>query len=266
MSSPHKHNRYSDSNILTMESVYGAGFLSPGGADEVAQIVADLPVEGAEVLDLGCGLGGASIALVRDHAAAHVTGVDIEPAVLARAAALVAESGLSDRVTLRETTPGPLPFEDARFDFVYASAVTCHIENLPPFFAEIRRVLRPGGSFTGGEWFIGRNVAAYSQWDDMLREKGLNFFFVRWEHFGDALRKAGFDAPSFKDRSDAVSALCTGILERVRGELRPELQSNLGTAGYEAFESWAESRNLAVAGGGALYRHFLARNPGPTGA
>ena len=266
MASPHKHNRYSDSNIHTMESVYGKGFLSPGGAEEVAEIVTALPVKGAEVLDVGCGLGGASIALVRDHGAAHVTGVDIEAAVLARAETLVAESGLSERVTLREVAPGPLPLDDGHFDIAYASAVTCHIEDLLPFFTEMRRVLRPGGHFTGGEWFIGRNTAAYSQWDDMLRAKGLNFYFVSWERFRDALEKAGFETPEFRDRSEAVSALCTRILEQVRGELRPSLESTLGRAGYEAFESWAASRNMAVAEDGAHYRHFLARKPGPEGA
>ena len=266
MASPHQHNRYSDSNIHTMESVYGTGFLSPGGAEEVAEIVAPLGIEGAEVLDIGCGLGGASVALVRDHGAAHVTGVDIEGAVLVRAESLVAESGLSERITLREVAPGPLPLGDERFDLVYASAVTCHIEDLLSFFAEMRRVLRPGGHFTGGEWFIGRNTAAYAQWDDMLRAKGLNFYFVSWERFCDALEKAGFETPEFRDRSEAVSALCTRILERVRGELRPSLESSLGRAGYEAFESWAASRRMAVAEGGAHYRHFLARNPGPESA
>ena len=221
MPSPHHHNRYSDSNIHTMETVYGKGFLSPGGAEEVAQVVAPFAVNGAKVLDVGCGLGGASIALVRDHRAAHVTGVDIEPAVLARAKSLVAESGLSERVTLREVPPGALPFEDERFDLVYATAVTCHIEDLPPFFAEMRRVLRPGGHFTGGEWFIGRNTAAFSQWDDMLRAKGLNFYFVTWERYREALEAAGFEAPDFKERTDAVSALCTRVLEQVRGELSP---------------------------------------------
>ena len=266
MASPHKHNRYSDSNIHTMESVYGTGFLSPGGAEEVAEIVAPLGIEGAEVLDVGCGLGGASIALARNHGAAHVTGVDIEAAVLARAETLVAESGLSERVTLREVTPGPLPLDDGRFDIVYASAVTCHVEDLLPFFTEMRRVLRPGGHFTGGEWFIGPNTAAYSQWDDMLRAKGLNFYFVSWERFRGALEKAGFETPGSRDRSEAVSALCTRILEQVRGELRPSLESSLGRAGYEAFESWAASRKVAVAEGGAHYRHFLARNPDPESA
>ena len=264
MASPHKHNRYSDSNIHTMESVYGTGFLSPGGAEEVAQIVADLPVEGAEVLDLGCGLGGASIALVRDHAAAHVTGVDIEPAVLARAATLVAESGLSDRVTLRETTPGPLPFENARFDVVYASAVTCHIENLPPFFAEIRRVLRRGGSFTGGEWFIGRNVSAYSQWDDMLREKGAQLLL---RAVGEVRRRAPQRPVSTPQRSrtEAMpSPRCArGFSSGFVASFARSFSPPSGRPATKHSRAGRRPGTWRWPGGGALYRHFAGPKSRP---
>ena len=266
MAEPHKQNCYSDSNIHTMESVFGEGFLSAGGLEDVARIAAPLEVAGAEVLDIGCGLGGASIALARDHGAAHVTGVDIEPAVLARAKDLVAKAGLAERVTLREVSPGPLPFAGNRFDLVYASAVTCHIEDLVPFFVEMRRVLRPGARFAGAEWFIGRGGDAYSQWDELLRARGLNFHFVSWEVFRDALVSAGFDTPTFADRSEAISEMSAQALERVRGELRPELESSLGSEGYEDFENWTASRAEALGEGGVLYGHFRAHNPGTSGA
>ena len=253
---------YSERNVHTMESIYGEGFLSPGGAKEVAQIVAALPVEGAEVLDLGCGLGGASIALAREHGAAHVTGADIEPVVLARAESLVAKSGLSTRVTLREVAPGPLPFAGASFDLAYASAVTCHIEDLLPFFVEVRRVLRSGAHFTGAEWFVGARGAGYSWWDELLRERGLDFHFVSWEDFSHTLVAAGFEAPNFTDRSAATSDLSARALERVRGELRPDLESALGADGYEAFENWTASRAAALGEGGVHYGHFQARNGG----
>ena len=266
MASPSLHNHYSERNIHTMESVYGEGFLSPGGVDDVARIVARLPVAGGRVLDIGCGLGGASIALVRDHRTAHVTGVDIEPAVLARAQTLVAKSGLAARITLREVALGPLPFAGARFDLAYASAVTCHIVELPPFFAEMRRVLRPGAHFVGAEWFTGRDAAAFAQWDDLLRARGLNFHFATRNAFREALEAAGFEAPAFVDRSAFISEQSARVLERVRGELRAGLESALGAEGYEAFASWTESRAEAIAKGGAHYVHFRACNPGSASA
>ena len=107
-------NRYDAQNIATMEMIYGEGYLSAGGDSEVAAILEGVPLSGARVLDLGCGLGGASITIVRDHHAAHVHGVDIDGKVLDRAAELVDREGLGERITLQQIEPGPLPFANDR--------------------------------------------------------------------------------------------------------------------------------------------------------
>ena len=261
MGSTTVRNRYDARNVHIMESVYGEGFLSPGGAEEVARIVAPLRLARAEVLDLGCGLGGASIALARDPGAGHVTGVDIDPALLERAASLVAGAGLDARVTLRAIRPGALPFAGGRFDLVYAGAVTCHVEALRPFFAEVMRVLRPGACFTGAEWFTGRDAGAFAQWDDLLRAQGLDFHFVTRDAFREVLASAGFEAVSFTDRSDAMAALAARALARVQGEVREEIEHTLGAEGRAAFARWAASRATALGRGGIHYGHFRARRP-----
>ena len=261
MAGPAVRNRYDARNVHIMESVYGEGFLSPGGAEEVARVVAPLRLAGAEVLDLGCGLGGASIALARDLGAGHVTGVDVEPAVLERAASLVTGAGLDARITLREIRPGALPFAGGRFDLVYAGAVTCHVEALRPFFAEVTRVLRPGACFAGAEWFTGRDAGAFAQWDDLLRAQGLHFHFVTRDAFREALSSVGFEAASFTDRSDAMSALAARALARVRGELRETIEHTLGAGGCAALARWAASRATALGRGGIHYGHFRARRP-----
>ena len=58
--------QYSDAVRASVETVYGAGFLSPGGAAEVGHILDGLAIEGRDVLDLGCGPGGAAVALAGD--------------------------------------------------------------------------------------------------------------------------------------------------------------------------------------------------------
>ena len=68
--------------IAMLESVWGEGFLSPGGAEEVARVVGGLDLAGKAVLDIGCGAGGIDIALVRQHGAGHVLGLDVEDSVL----------------------------------------------------------------------------------------------------------------------------------------------------------------------------------------
>ena len=72
-----KAKQYNRRNIETMEMLYGTGYLSMGGDDEVANIVARVEVAGKDVLDIGCGLGGALIALTRNHHARNAHGVVI---------------------------------------------------------------------------------------------------------------------------------------------------------------------------------------------
>ena len=58
-------NRYDPRNIETMELVYGTGYMSAGGDAEVARIVSGIKICDQQILDVGCGLGGAAISLVK---------------------------------------------------------------------------------------------------------------------------------------------------------------------------------------------------------
>ena len=257
-----KANQYNRRNIETMEMLYGTGYLSMGGDDEVANIVARVEVAGKDVLDIGCGLGGALIALTRNHHARHAHGVDIDAGVLERANALVNTAGLQERISLTRFEPGPLPLADASFDLVFLTAVSCHIQDLLPFFTEIRRVIRPGGQVVGGEWLRHLDNQAYREWDELLRDRGLNFYFVTAEQFKDALLGAGFMATSIVDRSSAMAVLAQGYLDRVRYELKDRLQKAMGEQEYAALLEWTRIRANALARSGSGYAHFVASKPG----
>ena len=129
-------NQYDPVNIAIMEMIYGEGYLSMGGDAEVAAILGADRIDNLQVLDLGCGLGGAAIALVRNHHARRVDAIDIDAAVLERARTLVDQAGLPDQIQLLRFQPGRLPFADHSFDRVFLTAVSCHIEDLVPFFSE----------------------------------------------------------------------------------------------------------------------------------
>ena len=254
-------NLYDQANIETMELLYGPGYLSMGGDAEVARIVEPVEVEDKTVLDIGCGMGGAAITLARDHAAKRVAGIDLDAGLLARAAELVDRAGLQDCIDLLRVEPGPLPFEDANFDLVYLTAVSCHIQDLVPFLAEIRRVIRPGGQIVGGEWFIREDNEYYRRWDEMLRERGLNFFFVTHTGFIDALEAAGFEQVDFIDQSSRTAGLAAGYLERSQNELRETLRQRMDEDGFEAHIEWTRIRADGLGRGGSGYGHFVAINP-----
>jgi SAM-dependent methyltransferase len=251
-------NKYDQSNIETMEMLYGTGYLSMGGDDEVANIVAAVVVEGKDVLDLGCGLGGALIALARNHRAGYVHGLDIDAGVLQRAASLVEQAGLKDRVKLSQFEPGPLPLDDNSIDLAFVTAVSCHIEDLVPFFSEIHRVIRPGGYLVGGEWFKNIDNEAYREWDDLLRERGLNFYFVTGQSFTLALQQSGFTGVSIINRNTEMTAMAEQYLERSEGELKDSLLDIMEEEGYASLMRWTRTRARGLASGGSGYGHFVA--------
>jgi SAM-dependent methyltransferase len=93
-----------------------------------------LPVSGAEILDVGCGTGGTTAFLGREH---RVIGCD----VATDAVRLARGRGLA----LVRASAESLPFSPASFDVVLALDVLEHHDDDSAVALEARRVLRPGG-------------------------------------------------------------------------------------------------------------------------
>ena len=242
-----------------MEMVYGRGYLSAGGDAEVARVLQGYELQQRRVLDLGCGLGGASVSMVRDLGATNVVGFDIDEVVLGKAKILIEECEVDGRVELIHGRPGPLEFSNASFDIVYMTAVACHMENLAEFFTEIARVLKPGGWLTGSDWMIREKNEAYHVWDKLLRDRGLYFYFVDQSAFSAALTTTGYSQIRFEDRTQAFTDFSAASSRRIEEELKPSLLASLGQRGYRDFKQWADVRYAGLEEGGMYYQHFHAR-------
>jgi SAM-dependent methyltransferase len=93
--------------------------------------------EPERALDIGTGLGDGALLIAREFPHARVRGVDLSEEMVRRAQARI---GLDPegRVAFKVADASSLPFEEDSFDLVTQL-------NMPPFFAQIGRVLRPGG-------------------------------------------------------------------------------------------------------------------------
>jgi SAM-dependent methyltransferase len=97
---------------------------------------------GERVLEVGCGIGTDAMSFAR--AGAQLTAVDASPKSLEMTRRRFELSGLP--ATLLQGDAEVLPFPDNAFDFVYSHGVLHHTPSPGRAIAEIRRVLRPGGS------------------------------------------------------------------------------------------------------------------------
>ena len=254
--------RYDERVTQTMQLVYGEGFFSPGGAQEVCRIVAHIDVSKGEVLDVGCGIGGPAVALVQNAGAARVGGIDVQQPMIDHARARVRKAGLQDRIELLRVEPGPLPFADGRFDVVYVTAVICHIENLAPFLAECRRVLRPGGYLVGTDWFTAPAQTsarrAFEAWAAELAQRGLDFHFISLETFEQKLSALSFES-TITNTSQAVCDEAKATLARIAGPLRARVVDIIGEAGYERFFKGSQARIRALESGSLVHCRFRCR-------
>lgn len=101
------------------------------------------------VLDLACGTG--IVAITAARRGATVTGLDLTPAMLARAEENAATAAVGD-ITWREGDVTDLPFEPDRFDVTLSSLGHMYGEPASAAADELLRVTRPGGRIGFTAW------------------------------------------------------------------------------------------------------------------
>ena len=113
----------------------GAG--SPDHLAALAVATQEIDPAPERALDLGTGTGEAALFLAREFPRASVRGVDLSERMIALAKDKV---GLDPegRIAFKVADASSLPYDDDSFDLITQV-------NMPPFFGEVARVLRPGG-------------------------------------------------------------------------------------------------------------------------
>ncbi len=209
---------YTGQMIGMLETVWGEGWLSPGGADEVGRVVAGIDFAGKSVLDIGCGVGGADIYLVETQKAGFVTGIDVEDTVLDTARQRAVAKRVKDRTDFIKVTPGPLPFDPDSFDIVFSKDAIVHIADKHTLMKDVFRVLKPGGWFTASDWLIGHDDPPSPEMREYILAEGLDFGMASPTRYRDAMEDAGFTDITINSRNDWY-----------RGTARQELTAMSGT-------------------------------------
>jgi SAM-dependent methyltransferase len=160
-----------------------------------------------DVLDVGCGTGALTAALVERLPGASITGLDREPAYLQACR----NAWPASRCRFVQGDAAGMPFVNASVDAVLSMLVLMLVPDPARVVAEMRRVLRSGG------------VAAAATWDDE------RFELIR--EFWDEAREVDPRAPLRDGRTHCVwpgelRALwqSSGFTRVVEGQIRVEMR------------------------------------------
>jgi ubiquinone/menaquinone biosynthesis C-methylase UbiE len=150
---------------------------------------------GMRVLDVGSGIGGPAryVAATYD---CEVVGIDLTEEFCRVAGMLAERIGLGDRVEYRPGNALAMPFAAGEFDAAYTQHAAMNIEDKARLYAEVARVLKPGGRFGVYDLLQGEGgeVLYPVPW---ARDRTTSFL-VRPAELRSLLEAAGWDVVSLR--------------------------------------------------------------------
>jgi ubiquinone/menaquinone biosynthesis C-methylase UbiE len=252
---------YDDVHIAFLEAIWGEGYLSPGGPEEVARVIEGLDLAGKSVLDIGCGSGAITLSLLRDHGAKHVTGIDVESDVCDAARQRAKAAGAQDGITILQVTPGPFDFPDQTFDVVFSKDSIIHIPDKEFLAAEAFRILRPGGWFAASDWLISHDGTPSADMQDYIALEALEFAMAPPERYQKALQAAGFEDIKLRNRNTWYRDVARAELAFLSGDARQTLEQDHGQDLVASnIKTWI-AMNLVLQSGEHCPHHIRGRRP-----
>lgn len=254
-------DHYDDSFIRFLEWMWGTGYLSPGGQQEVERIFTGIETAGKTILDIGCGSGGITVSLAKDFDAAKVIGIDVEAPVCDYARTRADEAGCALTVEIRQVEPGRLPLTDNSIDIVFSKDSIVHIPDKKTLTQDVFRVLKSGGWFVASDWLIGHDHQPSAEMRHYLAMEDLDFGMASPEKYRLALENAGFVDVQLFNRNAWYNEVAMQELQRLVGPEKDGAIEILGEDGYQhQVKLWQEM--LVVLGTGEhCPHHFRGRKP-----
>lgn len=196
---------------------------------------------GETVLDLGSGPGlDVFLAARQVGPSGRAIGVDMTPAMLERARAGAAKIGLS-HVEFREGRLEALPVESGSVDAVTSNCVINLVPDKRVVFAEVARVLRPGGRMVISDILLrGRLPEAVEK--DLLAYVGCVSGAMRQEEYFALVGAAGLERVEILRDVDYVAGLIEAAPDEVRaleartGVKREEVVGRVRSVTFRAFK------------------------------
>ena len=221
----------------------------PGGP-ALTRKLANATMIGREsrVLDVACGRGESARVLAQ-HFGCQVVGIDYSSDSIARANAVTAAAGLSDRVNFVQGDAERLPFDAGSFDVVICECSLCIFPNSVIALDEFRRVLRSGGHLGISDVVLNEPVPESLQ--DLFGHVLCIGGALSVDGYRDMFTASGFSSIRSRDASSALTDMIVRIERRARviGNILDAEQFEITDGLNVPRSSITEARDFVKAGG-----------------
>ena len=205
---------YGPKQLNMLKTVWGEGFLSPGGTEEIDQILKGLNLKNKKVLDIGCGTGGAVFHMIEKY-------------------------GAKDKAKFICTKPGEYKFEDKSFEAVFSKEAFLHIIDKKNLLKEINEILADNGILAVGDWMRNDDNEPSEQMKEYIAAEGLDMFMCSLEKYESLLKETGFKVLSLNDRNKWYLEKVKTEISDIRGPLYDDVVNLIGKEEADgALEIW----------------------------
>ena len=172
---------------------------------------------GMRVLDVGSGLGGPARHLASAYGL-RVTGLELTAEYVRLSRLLTERAGLSDHVGFEQGSALSAPFATRSFDCAWLQHVLVNVADKARLFAELKRVLAPGGCLALHEVVspAGHRPSFPLPWG----RSPLTSYVPGPERLRTAIENAGFAMRSWIDTTPLAAAWCRGVDSYAAGDVR----------------------------------------------
>lgn len=231
---------YPDEHLTMRQLLWGEHFLSPGGANEVRQLVRGVELGGKTVLDVGCGMGGPAMLLAQEMNVYSLLGIDFQRKLIDMANDTATAIGLGDITDFLHVETEKWPFPDGSFDVVFSKDALYHTTDKETLCGEVFRVLKPGGHAVIADWFSTDQVPTheFTKWKE---DTAFTMVLVSLGYTVDVLTRKGFLDIITEDRCGHFAKLFREDVEKLRGPTGKQVAGVLGAKALDRLlTSWAE--------------------------
>lgn len=258
---PRRATPWPAERIALVERLWGDGLHTPGGVEHLLELTKPLAINQTNtLLDLGCGLGGATRAIA-EHFGTWCTGVDWCSALALEGVERSTAAGLVKKAAIHYQAADRMMLKASAYNAVFSKEALFSLPEKQIAIQGIVDTLRPGGQlcFTDyvlpGEGDPGTlDIRAWAEVEPM----GAHPWSVA--EYKDSLIAHGFDLRIAEDMTDRHCGLIREGWKRMVAEMKPgSVSPELMPIVVREAEIWGAREALMRRGTLKLYRFFALR-------